>query len=215
MNKVIERNKVYYEKYPRDMKRPGGIDRVHQLVLRAANDLELFNKLSYRILHKIEDVQQCDSNPFYAILHEVIYCQGRAANWPYREILDNYPQFIWRSGKQDTNSPIYFTGEMIFPEMLDEYANLRPLKGVANMLAEYTGWPALYDEEKLRNNTVKITAATYFEDMYVDFARAQKTACSIGNLQQYISNQHLHSAIRKDPATILGALFTISRREMD
>ncbi|KAJ7048675.1 alpha/beta-hydrolase [Mycena amicta] len=250
MDHVLERNKVFYEKYPRDIQRVrqilnyldsnkvrlpnggllspsrwlqlgidfgmhGGIDRVHQLNLRAANDLELFNKLSYRLLHKIETKQECDSNPFYAILHEVIYCQGRAANWACSEVLSRYPQFLWEEAKVTPDAPVYFPGEMVFPEMLDEYANLRPLKGVAHMLAEYTGWPPLYDTEQLAKNTVKVTSATYFDDMYVDFASAQQTARGIGNLEQYITNQHMHSGIRKDPGTVLGALFKVSRREKD
>ncbi|KAF7315974.1 Proline iminopeptidase [Mycena indigotica] len=247
MERVIERNKIYYEKYPRDVHRilnyldshdvrlpnggrlstgrwlqlgidfgmHGGIDRVHQLVLRAANDLELFSKLSYRLLHKIETKQECDSNPFYAILHEVIYCQGRAANWACGQVLSQYPQFLWDKAKAQPDVPVYFTGEMVFPEMLEEYANLRSLKTVANMLAEYSEWPALYDKTQLAKNTVKVTSATYFDDMYVDFNRAQETARAIGNLEQYISNQHMHSAIRKDPATVIGALFKIARRERD
>lgn len=251
MKKVIERNKLYYEKYPKDVYRVrqilkhlddnhvrlpnggllsperwlqlgidfgmhGGIDRVHQLVLRAANDLELFNKLSYRLLHKIETKQECDSNPFYAILHEVIYCQGKAANWACSRILNDYPDFMWGHMKHEPDqTPIYFTGEMVFPEMLDEFQNLKSLKNVANMIAAYDEWPPLYDLEQLALNRVKITSATYFDDMYVDFQRAQETAARIGNLEQYISNQHLHSAIRKDPATILTVLFKISRREKD
>ncbi|KAJ7037258.1 alpha/beta-hydrolase [Mycena alexandri] len=251
MKKVIERNKVYYQKYPLDVQRVrtilqhleanqvllpnggtlspsrwlqlgidfgmhGGIDRVHQLVLRAANDLELFKKLSYRLLHKIEAKQECDSNPFYAILHEVIYCQGKAANWACSRVLSKYPQFLWASMKdQAADCPVYFTGEMVFPEMLDEFSNLKALKNVGNMIATYDSWPPLYDIGKLEQNTVKVTSATYFDDMYVDFERAQETAVKIGNIEQYISNQHMHSAIRKDPSTVLATLFKISKREKD
>lgn len=47
-----------------------------ELVLRAANDLELFQKLSYKTLQLVEEKQSLDGNPLYAILHEPIYCQG-------------------------------------------------------------------------------------------------------------------------------------------
>ncbi|KAJ7622510.1 alpha/beta-hydrolase [Roridomyces roridus] len=251
MKHVSERNRIYYEKYPRDIERVrtilehldttkvrlpnggiltpqrwlqlgidfgmnGGIDRVHQLVLRAANDLKLFSKLSYGLLHKIETKQELDSHPFYAILHEVVYCQGRSADWACAKVLKKYPEFLWtRMKEQPASIPVYFTGEMVFPEMLDEYSNLRSLKNVANMIAEYDAWPALYDTEILRQNTVKVTSATYFDDMYVDFERAQETARSIGNIEQYISNQHMHSGLRKDPKSVLTALFKLSKREMD
>lgn len=44
--------------------------------------------------------------------------------------------------------------------MLDDYVGLRPLKGVAQLLARYSDWPPLYDEAQLAKNTVKVTAAT-------------------------------------------------------
>ena len=50
-----------------------------ELVFRAFNDLELFNKLSYKTLQLIEQSQSFDGNPIYAILHEPLYCQGYVA----------------------------------------------------------------------------------------------------------------------------------------
>ena len=44
--------------------------------------------------------------------------------------------------------------------MFDDYANLRSLKNAANILAKYDGWGALYDEEQLARNEVKVTAAS-------------------------------------------------------
>lgn len=43
--------------------------------------------------------------------------------------------------------------------MFDDYANLRPLKGAAQILAEYDSWEKLYDEAQLAKNEVKVTAA--------------------------------------------------------
>jgi hypothetical protein len=48
----------------------------------------------------------------------------------------------------------------IFPDMFDDYVNLRPLKGVAEILAQDDSWNTLYDTEKLAKNEVKVTAAT-------------------------------------------------------
>ena len=44
--------------------------------------------------------------------------------------------------------------------MFDDYVNLRPLKGVAEILAQDDSWNTLYDVEKLAKNEVKVTAAT-------------------------------------------------------
>ena len=48
----------------------------------------------------------------------------------------------------------------IFPDMFDDYANLRPLKGVAEILANDDSWGPLYDLEQLAKNEVKVTAVT-------------------------------------------------------
>lgn len=54
----------------------GGIDRVHELVLQASNDLSLFGHLTRQTQSKIEQSLPFDDHIIYAILHEPIYCQG-------------------------------------------------------------------------------------------------------------------------------------------
>ncbi|KAG6830888.1 hypothetical protein H0H92_014039 [Tricholoma furcatifolium] len=226
--RVLARNAVFYEKYPGDVKRvrdilsyldqnlvtlpsggtltpnrflhlglkfgsQGGIDGVHQIVLRATNDLNLFGKLSRRLLQNIEQEQGLDGNPIYAVLHEPIYCQGdpdRATDVP--------------------PTGLKLTAQQMFPDMMDDYSGLRPLKGAAQLLAEYQDWPKLYDLKQLAQNTVKVTSATY-----VDFDFAQATASSVKNLEQYISNQHHHSALRGETEVIIEKLFRVSKREYD
>ncbi|KAF9218570.1 alpha/beta-hydrolase [Gyrodon lividus] len=252
MGKVIERNKVYYDKYPRDIVRVrqilrylddnhvetpngghltprrflqlgldfgmhGGIDRVHQLVLRATNDLETVHSLSYRFLQNIQMKQEFDSNPLFAIMHEQIYCQGRhAADWAGVRVLADYPQFQWHVMKSESeHTPVFFTGEMLFPEMFDDFSNLRSLKGAAELMAKDDDWCIMYDLDQLSKNPVKVSAATYVNDMYVHYGLAQQTAATVANTEQFITNQHLHSAIRTDPKTIMAALFGLSKRESD
>jgi len=249
VRKVISRNKIYYNKYPKDVQRvrdiaayleantvvlpsgghltvrrfqqlginfgmAGGIDRVHQLVLRAANDLELFGKLSYKALQNIEQSQSFDGNPIYAVLHEPIYCQGQAPRWSADRIVQTIPQFSWTHVKElSAAEPMYFTGEMIFPHMFDDYATLRPLKGAAEILAHDDSWGPLYDLEQLARNEVKVSATTYFEDMYVPFELSQETAAKIQNTEQYITNQLAHNGLTEDPKDVMKRLFQLSRRE--
>ncbi|KAF8918203.1 alpha/beta-hydrolase [Mucidula mucida] len=251
VHRVIKRNKIYYEKYPQDIKRVrdimsyleanevkvtnggrlspnrwqhlgmdfgmhNGIDRVHQLVFRASKDLELFGKLTYKTIQLIELSQSFDGSPIFSILHEPIYCQGQASRWSASRTLNSYPQFSWSLVKNlaDTE-PIYFTGEMIFPNMFSDYANLRPLKGAAEILAQYDGWGPLFDLEQLRNNEVKVSSVSYFDDMYVDFDLAQDTAAKIKNTEQYVTNQLVHSGLRAAPKDVMGKLFELSKREFD
>lgn len=44
--------------------------------------------------------------------------------------------------------------------MFDDYRNLRPLKGAANILAEDDSWGPLYDLEQLSKNEVKVSAVS-------------------------------------------------------
>ncbi|TFK26280.1 alpha/beta-hydrolase [Coprinopsis marcescibilis] len=194
----------------------GGIDSVHQLVLRSSNDLELFKKISYKTLQSIEQAQSLDGNALYAILHEAIYCQGQASNWSALRVTQRYSQFSWEAVQSlEDTEPVYFTGEMIFPHMFDDYANLRPWKGAAEILAKDASWGPLYDLDVLAKNEVKVSAVTYFNDIYVDFNLAQDTATKVGNVEQYITNQLVHDGIRQDAVDVIKRLLSISKREID
>ena len=45
----------------------------------------------------------------------------------------------------------------------------------AEMLANDETWPMLYDVEKLRQNTVPVAAAVYYDDMYVPRIFSEET----------------------------------------
>jgi hypothetical protein len=194
----------------------GGIDAIHQLVFRASNDLVLLDKVSYKSLQSIQQQQPFDGNPLYAILHEPLYCQGKAANWSAARAIQRHDQFSWQQMKAQAGTvPVYFTGEMIFPDMFNDYANLRLWKGAAEILAKDDSWAPLYDLEQLAKNEVKVSAVTYFNDMYVDFNFAQQTAAKTKNTEQYITNQLVHDGISEDPGDVMKKLFKISKREFD
>ncbi|KAF9477899.1 alpha/beta-hydrolase [Pholiota conissans] len=193
----------------------GGIDNVHQLVFRASKEIELLGKLSYKLLQSVGN-QPFDGNPLYAILHEPVYCQGKPANWSASRIIQKYEQFSWTQTRvREDDTPVYFTGEMIFPDMFKDYANLRPWAGAAEILAKDADWPPLYDLKQLSKNEVPVSAVTYFNDMYVDFDFAQDTASKIKNTEQYITNQLVHDGIREDSSDVMKKLFKLSKREFD
>ncbi|KAL1928357.1 hypothetical protein VTP01DRAFT_2713 [Rhizomucor pusillus] len=232
--RVLKRNKIYYEKYPRDVARvrkiheylskntvtlpnggtlsprrflqlgiafgqSGGYDQVHEFVLYAAQDLERDGELSYKSLNKLDQLQDWDTNVIYAILHEAIYCQdGQASNWSAERLRSEMPEFEWRLEHLKDDQPVYFTGEMIYPFMLDDYAELRPLKNVAERLATYEGWGKLYDEDVLKGNEVPVAGVSYFDDMYVDLDLSQRTASKIKGFQAWVTNEYAHNGVRKD-----------------
>lgn len=51
--------------------------------------------------------------------------------------------------------------------------------------------------------------------MYVDFGLAQDTVVKIGNVEQFITNQMFHDALRVDSKEVVKKLFALSKREND
>ncbi|KAG2147891.1 uncharacterized protein EDB93DRAFT_1146090 [Suillus bovinus] len=69
--------------------------------------------VSCGLIDSTQRIQNFDTNPIYAVLHESIYCTARHSEEKVRLMSDDVP--------------IYFTGEMIFPDMFEDYHHLRPL----------------------------------------------------------------------------------------
>ncbi|KAG0747077.1 hypothetical protein G6F57_004764 [Rhizopus arrhizus] len=149
----------------------GGYQTVHNLVQSASDDLERLDSLSYRTLRNIQEAQSWDTNVIYAILHEAIYCQSAPSRWSAERLLSEEPfatEFEWRPDQlKNKDKPIYFTGEMIYPFMFDDYSELRPLKKIAHLLAE-KHWGQLYDKKVLNKiEHIESAGVSYFDDMQV------------------------------------------------
>ncbi|MEZ4654359.1 MAG: alpha/beta hydrolase, partial [Candidatus Eisenbacteria bacterium] len=106
--------------------------------------------------------------------------------------------------------PFLFTGEMIFPWMLDEYPRLQPLKAAAHILAEDAHWPRLYDPARLAQNRVPAAAAIYHDDMYVERRFSEEAADSIRGLRTWITNEYDHNGLRADGEKILDRLLAMA-----
>ncbi|HZQ50025.1 MAG TPA: alpha/beta fold hydrolase [Candidatus Dormibacteraeota bacterium] len=223
---VLERNRLYYERYPGDRERV--------IALRRRLDAEEFrlpdgDRLSGRrfrqlgamlgrsegaeTLHYILELDP-DSpmfryefladdpfsrNPLYAIVHEASYADGCATRWSAHRILP-----------ADYESPELFTGEHVYPWMFDEYHALRPLRDAANILAEHE-WPRLYDENVLRANEVPVAASIYVRDLYVEREFAEETARLIRGCRPWITNELEHNGLRADGERVLGHLLDLVR----
>ena len=83
----------------------------------------------------------------------------------------------------DSDAPLMFTGEMIYPWMFENDPVLVPLAEAAEALARREGWAPLYDEARLRANAVPAAAAIYFNDMYVPTEFSLRTASTIAGLR--------------------------------
>jgi pimeloyl-ACP methyl ester carboxylesterase len=185
-----------------------GFEAVHYLLETAFVLGMTGRELSYSFLRGCENALSFETNPIYALLHEPIYCQKRAANWSAKRVLSEFPEFCLDPGK-----PFSFTGEMVYPWMFDDYEYLQPLKKAAQILAEYDEWPELYDARKLGQAETNVAAAVFYDDMYVEMAFSEKTAALIPGIKLWITNEYEHNAIRADGDFVLDRLVALMKGE--
>jgi len=117
-----------------------GMEALHYLLELAFCEGVRGAELSLPFLRDFENSQPFETHPIFAVLHEMCYTQQAASRWSAHRIREEFPETNWAPGR-----PPAFTGEMIYPWMFDEYESLVPLREVAQVLAEQTSWPALYD----------------------------------------------------------------------
>ncbi|KAH7138305.1 proline iminopeptidase [Dendryphion nanum] len=184
----------------------GGFDSVHNYVLRADTDLTQFGHLTRPTVIALEEAQSFDTNVIYTLLHEPCYCSNTASNWSAERLIASYPEF---SLQDEADNPIFFTGEMIYPFMLECYSELKKLAPVAEALAKDEKWPELYDWKQLAKNEVPVYAAVYYDDMYVDFDLSMETAGKIKGCKTYVTNAMYHDAIRSKMDNVFKALFAL------
>ena len=110
------------------------------------------------------------------MLHEAAYSNGPATRWAAERARLADPRFAL-----DAQPAPYLTGEAVFPWMLEELGELRPLREVADVLADHEGWAPLYDIPRLRANTVPVVGTLYWDDEYVERTMALETVSLLGN----------------------------------
>lgn len=166
-----------------------GHERLHWLFDEAFNGDELSAAFLYEVLSRTS----YSDNPLFAALQESIYGHGAGASaWAAETERARHPQFA------EDARPLLFTGEMIYPWMFREIAQLRPFQGAVEELAAREKWPLLYDPDRLAANEVPVAAAVYHDDMYVDAGLQLDTASRVGNVQTWVTNEYEHDGIRDD-----------------
>ena len=172
-----------------------GMENLHYLLESAFCAGAEGEELSLPFLRALENSQWFETNPIFAVLHEMCYTQGAAARWSAERVRGEFPEMNWSPGRVPS-----FTGEMIYPWMFEDYSRLRPLRDVAELLAVEERWPALYDPTKLARNRVPCVAAIYAEDMYVPRQFSEQTAASIAGVKVWLTNEYEHNGLRSSPA---------------
>jgi len=225
--RVLQKNKLYFERYPDDRGRSSEI-----FVRLSAEDVRLPNgdrltarrfrqlgawlgdSAGFENLHHLLELplesngfladvtigaMRFARNPLYATLHEACYADGGETRWSCARTL---PAAFEEEG--------YFTGEHVFPWMFEDYGWLRPHHDAAMLLAEHD-WPRLYDPQQLAANDVPAAATIYVNDMYVESAFAIETAAAIRGLKPWITNEYEHNGLRADGDKVLGRLIDLAR----
>jgi pimeloyl-ACP methyl ester carboxylesterase len=225
--RILERNRRYYHRYPGDRDRvralhdvlegedvrlPSGDRLTYRRFRQTGNFLGMSDgaeRLHYLLelpvrsrafLHDVESAMPFARNPIYAVIHEACYADGGVTDWSCERV---------RPAAYDEDVTL-LTGEHVFPWMFEDYGELAPLREAANLLAKRE-WPRLYDEERLRMNDVPAAAAIYFDDPYVESRFSIETAYLTRNLRPWVTDEYDHNALRADGDRVLSRLIDLTR----
>ncbi len=169
--------------------------------------------LSDAFLYALQARLSFAAAPLYALLHEASYAQGFATRWSAQRVRAEFAEFDPGPALDEDrgSAPLLFTGEMIYPWMVDADPVLRPLSEAADLLAERDDWPPLYDRSRLAANDVPVAAAVYYDDMYVDREFSMQTAQAIRGLRTWVTSEYEHDGLRVSAGAVLDRLIAICR----
>ena len=185
----------------------------HQLHYLLENPFDGDGGLSDAFLYDIMERVSFAAAPLYAVLHEACYAQGAATKWSAQRVRAEFPEFD-AAAAVDGDAPLLFTGEMIYPWMIDLDPALRPLRKAADLLAEREGWPPLCDPARLAAGEVPAAAAVYYDDMYVPAELSTRTAAAIGGLRAWVTNEYEHDGLRVSGGRVLSRLIAMNHGEV-
>lgn len=177
-------------------------------------------RLSKQFVTACERQQPFEGAPIFWILHELIYADGEhqptawAASRAHAELAGGPFDFAAVLGNEDEDgAPAYFSGEMVYPWMAEDYAELRGLGEAAELLASKRDWPRLYDESVLRDTKVPVAALIAYDDIYVERAYSERVVRLLGERASvWCTNEFAHSGLRDDPS-VFTKLLEMSKGE--
>jgi pimeloyl-ACP methyl ester carboxylesterase len=191
-----------------------GFERLHYLLegalLTVGGERALSDAFQEEALHTLSFA----GHPIYALLHEPCYAQGgKPTAWSAERVRAEFPEFS-PARATSVDAPLLFTGETIHPWLFRTDPALRPLREAADLLAERTQWPALYDADALAENRVPVAAAVYAEDLYVDAEHSSQTADRIRGLRRWITNEYEHDGLRSSGDAVFERLWRMADGEL-
>jgi len=185
----------------------------HELHYLLENPFDGDGGLADAFLADVADRVGFAKAPLYAVLHEACYAQGAATNWAAQRVRAEFPEFD-AGAALEGDAPLLFTGEMVYPWMLDLDPALTPLREAAELLAAREGWPPLYDPARLAGSEAPAAAAVYHDDMYVPALLSLRTAAHVRGLRAWVTNEWEHDGLRVSAGKVLGRLIAMNRGEV-
>ena len=153
--------------------------------------------------------------PMYGVLQEAIYAcatpalAGTATAWSADRLAEEIPGFAKDADPLDRSEPYHLTGEHMMRRIFDEDPGLAPLAGTSDLLASRSDWPAVYDPERLAENTVPLAAAVYYDDMFVPRELSLDTAAQIRGARVWVTNEYQHDGVRASSGKVLDHLLAL------
>ncbi len=188
-----------------------GFDQLHYFFEGPFVSVRGQKRLNTQFLDMVgRQLSQGDS-PMYGVLHETIYAgatpalRGEATNWAAERLLAEVGSGISEgfapAPDYRAESPVYLTGEHMYPLIYEEDPALAPMRELAHELAAFTDWEPVYNPELLANNEVPGAAAVYFEDMFVPTDLSLQTA-ELAGIRTWVTNEYQHDGLRADGAAV-------------
>jgi hypothetical protein len=165
--------------------------------------------LTDEFLYRAEELLRYGSAPLYALLHEQCYAQHSATRWAAHRVRAEFAEFDALAALA-SDAPVLFTGEMVYPWVLEHDPALRPLAAAGDLLAQRADWPGLYDAGQLARTQIPVTAAVYAEDMYVPSGLSLQTAAVIRGLRAWVTNEYEHDGLRVSNGAVLDRLIALA-----
>lgn len=154
-----------------------------------------------------------DQGILYALMHESIYANAvadaGATRWAADRLRRGLPGFDPQSDPLDKDEPYYLTGEHFGQWLYQPGMSLGGFKDLADRLANFDGWPVLYDPAVLSKNQVPVYAMIYQRDMFVPYQLSLQTAKVMG--AKYIVNrEYQHNGLRCSGTKVISELLQLA-----
>ncbi|GMI24970.1 hypothetical protein TeGR_g5963 [Tetraparma gracilis] len=199
---------------------PGSFEGLHELLAGAfIQDKSGADVLSVNFLRAVERQQPFDTNPLYFLLHESIYCScpGESSGWAAHRSLRARGDGLFdyeENAKEEGGRPVLFFGEMVFPWMVEDYAELggKGMRELAEGLAGKSDWPPLYGGGG--GGPVRGAAAVYENDMYVEKSESMRLVAKgalLEGVEAWVTSDFEHSGLRDDGVAIFEKLYGLAK----